>query len=522
MRISKGFILLIITLLLMGYYLLCGIYLNNLGYFNQESLFFIEKSKIVFDGFGNRLQVMGLTTPILPFYATFVFSVAKELSIYAPVIASSLGTGILFLIMANVVSQRLNDDFYLFMLIVIFLFHPGILYTACSGKSIYMVLIFFFLFFFNIIKFYYSNTTFHISIASICLVFLVFCDYKFIWLTLFFIPLVLSITIHTLNLGEQESIFRLFMSFNNPALRRKLINKTFAIYIIIFLLPLASVVIYKLLNLTHANDMNYFIESPYANWNVLADRVSFDRATDVVNNTSQQITLLVTISALVFCPMILVALYLFRKNTYHIFTLLTPLAMLEFLQIKYDKVAVGYVYFIMFLILALLCIIFKAKEVRYQLALKIVLAVLVVVQVYTGYLFLKKSSIDDERNFITMLLERKADHAQDQNKDMAEYLSSLPSTEHVLVDDAIAYPIVAFTDSHAIQNLIMPYQETFLTAIETPDKYVDYILLANPKNIVTGYTQLNDRYLQYIRKTLPHLRLQVVYQTDDWTLYKTL
>jgi len=102
------------------------------------------------------------------------------------------------------------------ILLIIFLLHPGMLFAATSGKSIALIMLFFFMFFFNLLKFYSSNTTFHVSIASISLVLLIFCDYKFIWLTLFFIPLVLSITIKSLNLGEQESIFRLFISFNNP------------------------------------------------------------------------------------------------------------------------------------------------------------------------------------------------------------------------------------------------------------------------------------------------------------------
>ena len=163
-------------------------------------------------------------------------------------------------------SSEPDDDFYLLLLIVLFIFHPGLLYSACSGKSIYLVLIFFYLFFYHILRFYSSNTTFHVSIASICLVMLVFCDYKFIWLTLFFIPLVLFIATQSLNLGEKETDIPVVQSFNNPALRRKLINKTFAIYIILFILPLASILIYKMLNLTHANDFDYFLESPYATW----------------------------------------------------------------------------------------------------------------------------------------------------------------------------------------------------------------------------------------------------------------
>jgi len=188
MRNTRKLYLILITVFIAVYYLFLGIYLNRLGYYNHESLFFIEKSKILFEGFGNRLKVMGLTSPILPFYATVFFSwIDQQL---APVIASALGTALLFYVMCTTLIKRTNDDFYLLLLIVLFLFHPGLLYSASSGKSIYMVLLFFYLFFFHIIRFYSSNTTFHISIASICLVVLVFCDYKFIWLNLFFIPLV--------------------------------------------------------------------------------------------------------------------------------------------------------------------------------------------------------------------------------------------------------------------------------------------------------------------------------------------
>src|ERR1700744_1170892 len=369
MRQSRSFYLIMITLALAAYYLLCGIYLNKLGYTNAESLFYIEKAKIVFGGMGDRLKVMGLTAPIFPFYAAAIFTSISYT--FAPVIASAIGTAILFYIMSDVLTRRFSEDFYLMLLTILFLLHPGILYIACSGKGIYLSLMFFFLFFLNILKFYRSNTTFHISIASICLVILVFCDYKFIWLTLFFIPLVMFIAIQSLNLSEKETAFRLTQSFNNPALRRKLINKTFAIYIIIFILPLASILIFKMLNLTHANDFDYFLDSPYATWTVLADKIGFEQATSFVHYQSSQISPLVTGSIALFCPMILLAIYLFRHNTYQILTILAPFAFVEFLQIKYDKIFLAHEYFLIFLVLAMLCVTLKVHESKHQVGMKI-------------------------------------------------------------------------------------------------------------------------------------------------------
>ena len=509
--------LLLITILLAVYYLLCGFYLNRLGYLSQEALFYIEKTKIILDGLGNRLKVMGLTAPILPFYASFVFSPFNDL--FAPVIASALCTAILFYIMGSALLKRVKDLFYLFILLIIFIFHPGILYAACSGKSISLVLIFFFLFFYNLLKFYRSNTTFHVSIASICLVILIFCDYKFIWLTLFFIPLVLSITIRSLNLSEQESIFRLFISFNNPSLRRKLINKTFALYIILFILPLACILCYKLLNLTHAQDLNYFNESPYATWTVLADKLSFDQLSTGTAYHIPETSILISARIILFCPLILVAIYLFRSSTNQILTLLTPFAFVEFLHVKYDKVYLSYEYYMIFLILSMLCVLYKAQIVRNQGILKLIVCLITLIQLYTGYVFLQDSSIPEERAFTTIVKEHGVDTQQDENRDLANYLNHLPQDSHVLVDDAIAYPVVAFTND--IHKLTLPYQEgVFLSAIEAPDKYDDYVLLATERNEVTGFTQLNNKYVPIIKNSNSALKLRRVFETSDWILYK--
>jgi len=517
MKISRATFLLILTLVLTAYYLFCAIYLNHLGYFNKESLFYVEKAKIVFGGIGERLKVIGLTAPIFPFYATFIFTAFSD--DMAPILASAVGMAIFFNIMANTVIKRTNDDFYVIMLLALFMLHPGMLYAACSGKSIYIILIFFFLFFINIFKFYTSNTTFHVSIASICLVILVFCEYKFIWLTLFFLPLVLSISIQSLNLSEKESIFRLFISFNNPSLRRKLINKTFALYIIIFILPLVSVVIYKMLNLTHAADLNYFIDSPYATWTVLAEKIDYNVLLDTTaRHKLPESAVLTSIRMIMFCPMILVAIYLFRQKTYQILTLATPFAFVEFLRIKYDKVYLTQQYYMIFLILALLCIIIRASTVKNQTNFKILLMVLVGLQVYSGYQFLDKSYVAEEHNFINVLLKTEVPAGQADNLDIANYINALPGNPQLLMDDAVAYPIAAFIDH--VQGLILPYQDKFLSAVENPGKYASYILVATAKNPVNGYTQLTPKYLQILRNADNHIFLDKKLETENWILYK--
>lgn len=517
MKKQAKYLLLMATLLAI-YYILGGIYLNRLGYFNPEALFYSEKSRLVLNGLGNRLQIMGLTSPIIPFYTAFIFSPVN--SVLAPVIASAICTAMLFFIIASALIKSVKGTFYLLILLIVFVFHPGILYAACSGKSTAIVLIFFFLFFFNLLKFYSSNTTFHISIASICLLLLIFCDYKFIWLTLFFVPLILSIAIQSLNLSEQESILRLFMSFNNPSLRRKLINKTFAFYIILFILPITCIICYRLLNLTHANDLNYFNESPYATWTILADKLTFDQLSTTAAYQLPEASILISAKILLFCPLILVAIYLFRHSTYQMLTLLTPFAFVEFLHIKYVKVYLVNEYYIMFLILSILCILYKIQTAKNKGLLKLVIGIVTLIQLYTGFLFLKNSSISSEQTFITTLFSHSSNVQQNDNHEIANYLNRLPNNVHILADDAIAYPIVAFTNN--IGKLTLPYQDTYLNAIEAPDKYDDYVLLATDKNEVAGFTQLNEKYIPIIKKTSSSIKMRRVYETDNWILYKVL
>lgn len=517
MRISRSLYLSIITLVLIIYYIVCAIYLNHLGYFNKESLFYIEKAKVVFEGIGDRLKVMGLTAPIFPFYATFIFT-AFNYSL-APILASAVGTGVLFYIMANTLAKRVDDEFYIGLLVILFLAHPGILYVACTGKSMYLQLIFFFLFYYNIFKFYTSNTTFHVSIASICLVILVFCEYKFIWLTLFFIPLVLSISLQSLNLSEKESIFRLFISFNNPSLRRKLINRTFALYIIIFILPLVSVLIYKMLNLTHASDLNYFIESPYATWSVLAEKIDYNTLFDTsTHHKLPEISLIISMRIVLFAPLILIAVYLFKEKIYQILTVLTPFAFVEFLRIKYDKVYLTYQFYLIFMILALLCVFLRAATIKNQTGFKIILTIVLLLQVYTGYAFLNQSYIGEEQEFINVLLKRQDAQNQEETMDVANYINGLPANKQVLLDDAVAYPIASFVDD--IKMLTMPYEENFLSAVETPRRYVSYVLIATDKNPANGYTQLTAKYLQTLQNSDSRLNIDKKFETNNWALYE--
>src|ERR1700749_2484875 len=106
MKDQSGYLLFVAALLAV-YYVLCGFYLNHLGYYSQEALFYMEKSKLILGGMGDKLKLMGLTSPILPFYSSFIFSYVH----FVPpaVSASALCMAALFFMMASTLIKRSND-----------------------------------------------------------------------------------------------------------------------------------------------------------------------------------------------------------------------------------------------------------------------------------------------------------------------------------------------------------------------------------------------------------------------------
>ena len=175
-----------------------------------------------------------------------------------------------------------------------------------------------------------------------------------------------------------------------------------------------------------------------------------------------------------------------------------------------------------FVILAFLCVMFKSRTVKNVRGFRILLVLTVVIELYTGWYYLKTSPIKEERNFLTVLTNREEDPTENENAEVANYLNSLPDDATVLLDDATAYPVVAFVRQDKIKSLTMPYQDKFLSALESPDKYADYIMIATARNLVTGYTQLNNRYLVSLKQTLPQMLLHRVFETENWIVYRVV
>ena len=247
------------------YYILLAWVIHRTGYEHSEALFHAEKIKLLFEADENTLLTIGTTFPSVVFLSSVIFTPFGYP--FAPVLASITFTSLLFFVLVNDFSKSsLPRRVFIPMLLLLFVFHPGLIYAAASGRGVAAIMLFFYLVFRSLFRYYKSQTTFYLSMASIYLSCLVFCDFNFIWLLFAFFPFIFLVSLDGLKINrEQPPIIQYFETLNNRSQRRKLVNRTVAIYIIIFLLPFGALYLFRTLNFYHAGDATYFLTSQYAN-----------------------------------------------------------------------------------------------------------------------------------------------------------------------------------------------------------------------------------------------------------------
>jgi hypothetical protein len=216
------------------------------------------------------------------------------------------------------------------------------------------------------------------------------------------------------------------------------------------------------------------------------------------------------------------AAFLFRQNIQHFLTLLIPLALIEFLKIEYPDSFLSQQYYLMFIFISFMALLFKSKVIEQNYAYKFVIGACIVIEIFSGYAYLNNSFLDSEKDFFTLATKVKdntdfSTNRYDEYIDAAAFINSMPRSSKVLVDDANAYPIAAFVKN--MNKLTLPYQDIFLSAIENPTGYVDYVLVATAANNVGGYTQLNEKY-KGVMQGKNNIMMDKAYESDNWIIYK--
>lgn len=529
MKNSK-LIIRIFTLLLLVYYMLLAWLTHRTGFEHSEALFYSEKVRLLFETKENTLIILGTTYPAVAFLLALVFSPLGYL--YAPIAASICIAALLFFVICRDFNKHSKVPPAIWMPLVIgsFLLHPGLIFAAISGRSVAVSLLCFYMVFRSIFRYYENQTTFYLSMASLFLTMLIFCNFSYIWLLISFFPFIVLIALEGVKVfKEQPPISQYYESVNNRSLRRKLGNRTASIYLIIFMLPLGAIYLFRTLNEAHAGSPDYFLNSQYANWRVTGS-VMIDKLLNVnkINeeevvigsNVLKQTQIVFQFYILLLTPILIAAFYFYKGKLYELFTILSPFLLIGILLIG-ARYYFTVEYYLMFFILGLITISYYVRrETSFALKRNIIL-IAGVLNILTGIYYFIKSNDPQERKFFNALIQYEkwqGERTKSEDAQVAAFIEDIADKNNkILIDDAAAYEILAHIKT--FEGVVLPQQQSFVTVVENPALVVRYMCIAKRHNSKHNYTVLNSYNLEQMSLRLL-IKPLLMFETENWVIYR--
>lgn len=510
----------VMSLLLVIYYVVLSWLLNRIGFEHSERLFYAEKLKLLFEYNENTLLTLGTTFPTTSFLINVIFSPFGYL--FAPVASSIVLMSFLFFFIAKDINGSALPHRTLFLsLLALFLVHPQFVYAAISGRNIAAIMLFTYLLFRSLFFYYQNQTTYYLSLASLYLGALIFSEIKFLWMILGFLPFVVLVSIEGIKTAKGEPmVFQYYQALNNRSLRRKLVNRTVSLYFILYLLPLAAVFLFRVLNQSHAGDPTYFLSSQYSNWRV----TGVSTITNILErgsgaNLSKQTQIIFPLFTIFLAPIFISAMLLFKGKLYELLTIFTPLIFtsIVLIDIQYYLTAE---YFVIIPVLAFIGFNFASGVKLNRFMSSIIILIGLGLTLIGGFYYFKETSDFEEQRFTKMITETTnwgTVKKDSEEKVLADYIATVKSASRpVLIDDAAAYGVVAHLPT--LEGLVMPLQKNFITVIENPALSVEYILIAKRHNLKHNFTAMNAYNMIVMRDRL-NLRSNRVFETENWIVY---
>lgn len=512
----------ILTIVLIAFYVIISWLLKRDGFEHASGLFYSEKLMLLFNAKENTILTLGFTFPSLVFLSGLLFVPLGYL--YAPVAASIVIIALLFyLILEEFKKSQFHYKLYVPLIFLLFLLHPMFVFAAVTGRRNAIVVLIAFLLFRSLFRYYKQPVTYHLSMASIYIACFIFTNFEFIWVVLAFFPFIFLISLDGIKISRDESpLFQYYEALNNRSQRRKLAYRTASLYLIIFLLPLMSVVLFRALNAQYAGSPTYFLDSQYANWQNTSSRNVGNAMLEASrNNFMYQTQIVVQAFILFVTPLFVAALILFRGKLYELFTILSMLFYYSLLLLDY-KYNLSLGYYLLFIPIALLAICFYGTE-KYSLRkASWIFGVSTLLTIGMGFYFFRHSNNDEEYEFeqkmSTVYNNWKGPRVLSETEIVANYIESIVSDKYkMLIDDAAAYGIVVHLGS--LNGLILPHQKSFITIVENPPLAAKYMLIAKQENPAHNQTVLNSYNLQKMIVT-KNFHTLLMFETQNWAIYQ--
>lgn len=498
-------------------YLLVAFLVRRNGFYHYEALFFTEKILVLSDRVHPKFNLIGFSYPTLQFVICAFFFWLKP--IWIPLLTSASGVSFLLCLFLHY-QVKMSFPWYLKLGTVLFFWlNPVLLFAACSGSSAYLSLVLIFVFIHSLFQYLDDLTTYRIAAAALCMPLVLFANYKLMWLIVFLLPFIVLVSLHSLGLKNMSLYQQIETALNNRSLRRKFVGKSYSILIILLFLPTCSVFFFLLINQLYTNNPFFFLENPNSTWNSLDVLRFFEFGAERVLNFFSIDTLFVLWRSLLFCPMFFIALVFLSGNFYRFLLAASILTLLLFLHHTYGYFTITTEYLLLYISSALPAMLYYVREARNKKAAAAVMLLSMGLSVFSAYYYLASSSYLVEKKFSEALQQKITMPDVEESRKVANYVREhIPEKTKILIDDAVLYPVVAF--SGRTDFLILHYHPDFLAVLQNAEKMVDYIILPDESKDLGSLDIIN----QYHRGMFTHGRdyLKLVFRTTGYRVYKVL
>lgn len=419
-----------------------------------ESLFYTAKALIVYDGYFPKLPTVGVTYPLIPFQIVLLlYPIAGLMS---PVIASSLGVTIIFRYLWHLGLKKEVHPLFYFSIIILFFLNPSMIYLATSGSSDYMLILSSVILLHHMINYVETTSTYNIAMAGIFYSFLIFVDFVFIWLFLFFLPVILLITsknIDNHNLFEKEGIKALF---RENQVQSFFIGKTISSAFMFTILPIATFLLYLFFNHLFTNHFFDFLDNANYNYRVIEYNSILS-----VSSTQQDFFFLSTfndfiISIILMVPFLFVLVFISVREPLKLYILMLPIIIILFNLMKENVPQVASEFYQLIMVISLFGIL-RIKNELPKWFVGTSLAILSLVSVYFNhqYFLYESNSVESQAysevmqkhipdSYITMLIGDTNDPNQFSLEDSPfriftrmrglDQLSNIDASQSLIID----------------------------------------------------------------------------------------
>lgn len=507
----------VFSIVLMVVYAAAGWWFQQEGFYSTEALFFSVKADAFYTGILPRLAIFGVTFPLLPFQSVLVLYPVAGL--FAPVLASSIGMGLLFRLIWFIADKRNMGSSWKLGIIVIFTLNPGFLYAALSGQSIYMLLIFFSGFLYYMLDYLDQPSTFSIAMSGIFYTGIIFVQFTYVWNFVFILPVIVFISMRGVKVNSLRNQITLEILFDDAFRRNYFVRRILATSFLLLILPAGALSLYLYYNHLFTGYSLFFLHSASVNAELILNR-SINAVPGIqqyyffsLSNLDLALLLLTAV------PFAVVLLVTSLRDPLKVYILSIPL-LIVFFNLSRDNIAI--VNMPLFLLIGV-SVITAAPMMRQEYisrrAVGLLFLVMSLFSVYFNYQYFASTSHTSEKEFTSVAMGGGMPESTRYDIEAATWLQTATFPNRlVLADDATTYRVIAHHRRSA--NFVMPMDNDFVTYLSNPGSMASFVIVPAAENPLRQFDLLYYQ-LPMVQEGALSRRYDEVFRNESWVVFST-